>query len=53
MPADISDVAVAVVPPKYAEGKSISIDMTGDHCVSSFTLGVVYVLTMIVLRTTC
>ena len=42
MPADISDVAGTVVPPKYAEGKSISLGMTPDHCVSSFTLGVEY-----------
>ena len=42
MPTDISDVAGTIVPPKYAEGKSISLYMTGDHCISFFTLGVEY-----------
>lgn len=40
MAGDISDVAAVVKPPKNVSGRSVSIAMTGDHCLSSFTLGV-------------
>ncbi len=40
MSGSISEVVAAVTPPKDAEGKSVSISMTPDHCVSFFTLGV-------------